>query len=112
MCKIDKRIDERFKVTSVSFFIPDFNLLNWELDNFTLKLLYWVILYWYYIKAKQICNTLTVPCKKSKIVSFASSVMKRIVTSWSRFPVKLICCIAFGSASSAFCLLKSIAIVL
>ena len=27
-----------------------------------------------------------------------------------RFPVKLICCIGFGSASSFYCLLKSIAI--
>ena len=27
-------LDERFKVTSVPFFIPDFNLLICELDNF------------------------------------------------------------------------------
>ena len=32
--------DERFKVTSVLFFIPDFNLLSCELDNFTFKVLY------------------------------------------------------------------------
>ena len=32
--------DERFKVTSVSFFIPDFNVLSCELDNFTFKVLY------------------------------------------------------------------------
>ena len=32
--------DEIFKVTSVPFFIPDFNLLSWELDNFTFKVLY------------------------------------------------------------------------
>ena len=39
------------------------------------------------------------------------SVMKNIVVlSSSRFPVKLICCIAFESASSACCLHKSIAI--
>ena len=30
----------------------------------------------------------------------------------SRFPVNLICCIAFGSASSSCCLLKSAAIIL
>ena len=30
-------IDEIFKVTSVLFFIPHFNLLIWELDNFTFK---------------------------------------------------------------------------
>ena len=28
--------DEHFKVTSVPFFIPDFNLLNCKLDNFTI----------------------------------------------------------------------------
>ena len=57
-------------------------------------------------------NALTVPCQKSKIVSFAASVMKKIValsftfTPRFRFQVKLICCIVFGSASSACCLLK------
>ena len=35
--------EEIFKVTSVSFFIPDFNLLIWELDNLTFKVLYWVL---------------------------------------------------------------------
>ena len=35
---------ERFKGTSGSFFIPDFNLLSCELDNFMYKVLYWVIL--------------------------------------------------------------------
>ena len=45
------------------------------------------------------------------MVSFASSIMTTIAARplWLRFPVKLICCIAFGSASSACCLLKSIA---
>ena len=32
--------DESLKVTSVAFFIPDFNLLSRELDNFNLKMLY------------------------------------------------------------------------
>ena len=32
--------DERFKVTSVQFFIIDFNLLSCELANFTFKVLY------------------------------------------------------------------------
>ena len=31
---------KRFKVTLVPFFIPDFNLLSCELDNFTFKQLY------------------------------------------------------------------------
>ena len=59
-------------------------------------------------------NTLTVPCKKSSMVSFASLIMKNIVapSAWCRFLVKLICSITFGSASSAGCLLKSIGICL
>ena len=36
---------ERSKITSVPFFIFDFDLLICELVNFTFKLLYWVILY-------------------------------------------------------------------
>ena len=32
--------DESFKVTSVSVFTPDFNLLSCELENFTFKVLY------------------------------------------------------------------------
>ena len=52
-----------------------------------------------------------VPCEKSKTVSFPFSIMKNIVAppAWSKFPVKLICCIAFGLASSVYCLLKPIA---
>ena len=38
--------DDNLKTTSVSFFIADFNLLSYEFDNFTFKLLYCVILYW------------------------------------------------------------------
>ena len=37
--------DEIFKVTSVPFFIPDFNLLSCELDNFTSNMLYLVNIY-------------------------------------------------------------------
>ena len=29
------KFDERIKVTSVPFFVPDFNLLSCELDHFT-----------------------------------------------------------------------------
>ena len=59
-------------------------------------------------------NTLTAPCEKTKMVSFVSSIIKNIaiVPSRSRFAVKLIWCIASGSASSACCLLKPIAISL
>ena len=47
------------------------------------------------------------------MISFAYSIMRNIVTTSdrSRFPVKLICCIVFGSASSASYLLKSIVII-
>ena len=38
-------IDERFKVTSVWFYIPDFSLPSCELDNFKFKWLFWHILY-------------------------------------------------------------------
>ena len=43
---------ESFKITSVPLFIPDFTILSYELDNSTLKVLHWVILYCYYIKVK------------------------------------------------------------
>ena len=60
--------------------------------------------------------TLTVPREESKMVSFASSIMKNIVVFAfgfrARFLAKLIYCTVFGSASSACCLLKSIAIIL
>ena len=48
-------------------------------------------------------NTLTVSGDKFKIVSVAASIANNIVLflSSSRFPVKLIYCIAFGSVSSA-----------
>ena len=61
-----------------------------------------------------IFNTFTVSYEESKMVSFASSVIKNIVLPFifsTRFPVKLICCIASGSTSSACYLLKSIVIM-
>ena len=39
------KFDEKFKITSVPFFITDFNLLSCELDNFTFKVLHRVTLY-------------------------------------------------------------------
>ena len=44
--------NERFRVNSVPFFSPDFNLLICELDNYIFQVLYGVVLYWYYIKTK------------------------------------------------------------
>ena len=39
------------KVTSVPFFIPDFNLLSFELDSFTFTVLYRVL--YIYVTLKQ-----------------------------------------------------------
>ena len=36
---------ESFKVNSIQFFIPDFNLLSCEFDNYTFKVFYWVVLH-------------------------------------------------------------------
>ena len=76
--------------------------MSCELDNFIFKVLYWVILHWYYIKGKWNYNTSTGPFEKSKIVFFASLVMKNTVMTSSQvsFPVKLFCCIAFQWESS------------
>ena len=47
-------------------------------------------------------NEYKIRCEKSKMVSFASWILKMIALfpSGSRLPVNLIWCIAFGSASS------------
>ena len=56
-------------------------------------------------------DTFTASCEKSKMLYFGSSIRKDIAVFASpfrsRFPVKLICCIVFGSASSACCFFKS-----
>ena len=59
-------------------------------------------------------NTFTFAYEKSKMVSFASSIMKNVAvfSSRPRFPVKLMYYIALGSVSSACRLLKSAAIIL
>ena len=56
-------------------------------------------------------KAVTVPCGKSQITFYDSSTVKSGVVFPVRFqfPVKSICCIAFGSASSTYCFLKSIA---
>ena len=43
--EIPIKFNERFKATSVPFFIPDPNLLSYWLDNFTFNVLYWLIFY-------------------------------------------------------------------
>ena len=57
-------------------------------------------------------STPTLPCEKSKMVIFGFSIMKSIAAPSfrSRFPVTLIYCNAIKSASSACCLLNSIAV--
>ena len=76
------------KVTSVPYFILDFNLLSRKLHKGTFEWLYCIILYWYYVQEKQICNTLTVTCEKSKIASFVSLIIKKISapSDLRRFP--------------------------
>ena len=61
-----------------------------------------------------IYNTYTVSCEKLKMAFFTSSIIKNNDLSLppSKFPVKLICCIAFQLASSACFLRKSIAVIL
>ena len=46
--------DERFKVTSVPFFIPDFNLLSCELDYFTFILKQKIKLQYFYSSLQKI----------------------------------------------------------
>ena len=60
---------------------------------------------------EHIHNILTV--EKSKMVSFASSVMKNIAAfpGQFRFPVKSLCCIVFVTPSSPCCLLKPTAMI-
>ena len=59
---------------------------------------------------QQFHTTLTVSWEKSKRVPFTSSRIRNIIeiSARSRFTVKIICGNAFGSTSSACCLLKSI----
>ena len=88
------KTDERFKVTSVPFFIPDFNLLGY-LTILYLKCYIDSIYINIILKQNKIIILLTTSFEKSKTVSFASSITKNIVGSLSRIPVKLICCILY-----------------
>ena len=67
---------ESFKVTSAPFFVPDLNLLSCELDSLTFKVLYGVVLFWYYIKTKQNYHT---------FLFETSTVWKIYEPSFSRF---------------------------
>ena len=64
------------KLLQYNFFVPDSNLLSCKLDNFSFKVLHWVILYIDILKQNN--NTFTVPSEKSKMVSFSFSIMKKL----------------------------------
>ena len=94
-----------------------FNESSFESDGFPFTLLYWVILHWYYLTLKALTLIHSQLLQNvffftSKIVSFTSSRMKKIIVFPVRFgfPVKLVCFIVFRSAPSDCCLLKSVAI--
>ena len=102
--------------TSVPIFILDFNLLSCELDNLNLKCyiesFYTDIIFKqnkFIIPTKFLVKNLS--CENCVFFDFFNNKKCFFVfTSRCRYPEKLICSIAFQSAPSLFCLLKSIAI--
>ena len=99
--------DDNRRVTFTAFFVADFNLLNRKFDDFKFSLCRLISNKF----AARVYNTFTFLYEKYRIVSLTSSKIKSkiLFPALSRFPIRLVCCIAFGSASSASCLLKSIA---
>ena len=78
----------------------------WYLESFYKEII---------LKQNKIIILSQFPVKNLKWFLFASSTMENVFAflCQARFPVvKLICCIAFGSASSACYLLKTISIIL
>ena len=57
--RISDQIYERFKVTLVPFFVPDFNLLSSELDNSILHLTRYIESFYFNIILKQ--NEMVIP---------------------------------------------------
>ena len=109
--KLPIMFDDNFKVNSFAFFVVDSTLLSFEFINFEFTL-YWVILYYYYIKPKVLCLSVLVSNYNTLTESHNSSRIKTIVvfSSRSRFPVKLVCWAASGF--TLCCFLTSIAIIL
>ena len=109
---VPSTFDDNLKGTSVTLFVADFDLLSCQFDNLTLTVILIHFILMPNIFVECINNTYTVPDEKSRIVSLTSLIMKNILLfpAHSRFPVKLIFSIAFGSASSSCYLLRSIAI--
>ena len=95
---------QRFKVISVPFFC------SWLHLKYNIKSFYIDII----LRQNEFSTLAQFLVKKSKMVSLASSKMKnvKVFSARSRFLLKIVCCIAFGSASNACCLLKSITIIL
>ena len=103
--------DESFKVTSVPFFILGFNSWSWELTTLCLKC--YSKSFYFIIILKQ--------NKTAALSQFLVKNLKRVLLLfqwWHAFPYVLldlnllIQINGFGSASSACCLLKFIAVVL
>ena len=95
--------DDNLRVIPVEFFVAYFSLSYSESDNYIFAMWYSVISTNTTIKyqtkfIERVYNAFIVPFENSKIIS---SIMKYIVVfpAHSRFPVKLICWIAFGSGS-------------
>ena len=93
-------LGESLKNTLVPVFILDFSLLSCELGSFRLSiiLIHFILIFY-----------LTVSCKKYKLVSLTSSIMKKIFVfpGRSSFSLKLICCIAFKTSSSTCFLIRA-----
>ena len=94
------------RVAPVLFLTAVFNLFSFVSDNFTFALLYSTIYTNYRTFAVPLWNSNTVSLDCSKIVNILIFVISTPpATSWN-----IIYWIAFGSASKAFCLLRSTAI--
>ena len=111
--------DDNLKTTSFYFLLQI--LIHYAANLIALHFNYWVILYWWklnyslkFLFYNKFTKPLQLLVKILRKFFFASSIIKNIVVfpALSKFAAKLICWIALGSASSACCLLKSIAIVL
>ena len=103
------KFDGRFRVTSLTFFVPDFNLISGKLGNFTLRVLYWVILLEYYFKVKS--WYLSRFFWKIGIFLFLLHQWKNLniaISIYISSKINLLYC--FWSASGFCCLIKSIAI--
>ena len=100
--------DDNFIVNSFAFFVVDFTLLSCEFINFAFTL-YWVILYYYYIKPKVLCLSLLVSNYNTLTESKNSSRIKlKPLLCFHLGIVKVVCWAASGF--TLCCLLTSITI--